>query len=152
MITARGVLAVAGGLVAGYGALLLVTTVPPSSLLRVAVWMVAAVIIHDMIWSPSLLGLGTALDRVPARGRRFLQGGLVVAGCLVVVAVPLISRQGSQPSSTTILLQDVGRQLAVLLALVALVTLIAWLRQVQRDRRRGVLSSTRRSADGTRSR
>jgi hypothetical protein len=151
MITARGLLAVAGGLVAGYGALLLVTTVPPSSLLRVAVWMATAVIIHDMIWSPSLLGLGTALARVPARGRRFLQGGLVVAGCLVVIAVPLISRQGSQPRSTTILLQDVGRQLAVLLALVALVTLIAWLRQALRDRRRGVLSSTGRSEDGTRS-
>lgn len=137
MTAVRVLLGVAGGLVAGYGALLLVTTVPPASLLRVAVWMAVAVIIHDAIWSPSMLGLGTALGRVPVRARRFLQGGLVVAGCLVVIAIPLLYRQGSQPSSTTILLQDVGRNLVALLALVALVTLLAWLTQVLRDRRRG---------------
>ena len=109
---------------------------PPSSLLRVAVWMAVAVVIHDAIWSPSLLGLGAVLGRVPPRARRFLQGGLVVAGCLVLVAAPLAYRKGSQPTSTTILLQDVGRNLALLLALVAVASLLAWFGQVLRDRRR----------------
>jgi hypothetical protein len=134
-VIVRVLLAVAGGLAGGYGALLLFTTVPPSSLLRVAVWMAVAVVIHDAIWSPSLLGLGAVLGRVPARARRFLQGGLVITGCLVVVAAPLAYREGSQPISTTILLQDVGWNLALLVALVAVVSLLAWIGQVLRDRR-----------------
>ena len=46
-------------------------------LVWVAVWLVAAVIIHDGILSPLVLTIGAALRRfVPDRGRRYLQAGL----------------------------------------------------------------------------
>jgi hypothetical protein len=131
----RLLLAVTGGLVGGYGVLLLVITVPSSSLLLVVVWMVVAVLVHDALWSPALLGVSAALGRVPSRARRHLQGGLVIAGCLTVVALPMIIAQGRQPTSTTVLTQDVGSNLLVLLGCVAISTVLAWALRVVRDRR-----------------
>lgn len=131
----RVALAVAGGLVGGYGLWLLVTRVPAASLLLVGVWMVVAIMIHDAVWSPTVLGLGVVVSRLPARGRTFVQAGLVVAGCLVVVAAPMIVAQGRQPESTTILVQPLGWSLVVLLGCVAGSTLLAWLFRLLRDRR-----------------
>ena len=86
------------------------------------VWLAAAVIIHDALWSPGLLGVGALLSRVPARGRRYLQGGLVVGAALTVLAVPMIYLHGRQPPSKSILLQDVGANLALLLGIIAAVS------------------------------
>ena len=79
-------------------------------------------IIHDAIWSPGLIGIGALLSRAPARGRRYLQGGLIVAAALTVIAVPMIYLRGQQPASKAILLQHVGANLALLLVIVAAVT------------------------------
>lgn len=133
----RVLLGIGGGLAGGYGVLLLLTTVPPVSLLRVAVWLAAAVIIHDALWSPTLLGLGSLLRRVPARARRYLQGGLVVAGCLTVVALPMIISPADPPASTTILVRDLTLNLILLLGLVAGLTVALWALRVLRDRRAG---------------
>jgi hypothetical protein len=86
--------------------------------------------------SIGLIGVGAALTNVPPRGRRYLQGGLVVAGSVVVVTVPLLLARGRQPDSTTILVQDVGQHLALLLVVVTLTTTVGYLVRVVRDRRR----------------
>jgi hypothetical protein len=134
MAARRIVLGVVGALVVLGGAVWLVLTVPVGALLRVGIWVVAAVIVHDLVLSPVLLGLGAVLVRVPARARRYLQGGLVVAGSLLVLAVPMIYVRGNQPDSKAILLQDVGAHLGLLLGAVAACGSLAWAVRVLRDR------------------
>lgn len=130
----RIALASLGGSAVVFGLVELISGVPVAGLLRLLVWLAAAVIIHDALWSPGLLGVGALLARVPARGRRYLQGGLVVGAALTVLAVPMIYLHGRQPPSKSILLQDVGANLALLLGIIAVVTLSCYLVRVVRDR------------------
>ena len=72
----RVALAGAGLAAIVFGAAELFLGVPPASLVRVAIWLAAALVIHDALWSPGLIGVGALLARVPARGRRYLQDDL----------------------------------------------------------------------------
>jgi hypothetical protein len=134
--TWRIVLGVLGLSAMAFGAIELLTGVPVPSLLRVAAWLAAAVIIHDAVWSPGLIGVSALLARVPPRARRYLQGGLIVAGALTVIAVPMIYLRGQQPRSKAILLQDVGANLALLIVIVAAVSAAAYGWRVIKDRGR----------------
>jgi hypothetical protein len=121
----------------GYGTLRLLTGVPPNDLLSLGLWLVAAVVIHDGLVSPTLLGIGSVLTRLPARVRRFVQAGLIVSGLLVVLAAPLIHRAGTQPPSKALLVRDYGVNLAVLIVMVASVSAIGYAWSVARARRAG---------------
>ena len=128
------VLGVAGILLGLFGIGRLVSQVPVSSLIGLAVWLVAALVIHDGIASPLVIALGALLARVPPRGRRFLQAALIAGAMITVIAVPMIARQGSQPVSKSILNQNFGGNLTLLLGLVAAVTLAAYAVRVAQDR------------------
>ena len=118
----------------GYGALRILTGAPVEDLRSLAIWLVAAVVIHDGVVSPAVLGAGWLLGRVPPGPRRFAQAGLVVGGMLVVVAAPLIHRQGTQTPSKALLLRDYTGNLVLLLVLVALVSVGAYVWSLVRDR------------------
>ena len=120
----------------GYGSIRLLTGNSVADLLGLALWLVAAVAIHDGLVSPTVLGAGWALRRVPPRARRFTQAGLVVGGLLVVVAAPLIYRQDSQPPSKALLVRDYGANLSLLLGLVAAASLLGYLSSIARARSR----------------
>ena len=118
------------------GAGRILTSVPPPLLVLLGVWMVGALIVQHGIVSPLVVGVGAALRRlVPDRGRRFVQIGLIAAAMVTVVALPLILRQGTQPSAKALLLQNYAANLTVLLGLIAGVTLVAYAVRVARDRR-----------------
>ncbi len=123
----RITLAAAGLSVLGYGAARLVLQGPPETLLRLALWLALAVVIHDALVSPGILLVGAALRRVPPRARTFLQGGLIAAALVTVIAVPMIDQAGQQPPSKALLLQHYGQNLAVLIGLIAAVSAIAYL-------------------------
>jgi len=124
-----------GLLVFGAGRLLLQT--PPASLVLIALWLVAAVAIHDGVLSPMVVAVGWGLRRlVPDRGRRYLQFGLLAGALVTVVAVPMIYRRGSEPPSKSLLLQDYGLNLTLLLGLIAVGTLGAYAVRVARDHSR----------------
>lgn len=89
--------------------------------LAVALAGVAAV--HDLLLVPAVLLVGLALRRPPGRG--LLRGGLVVAGCLVAVALPLLLRPGAPPHPTVLPL-DYPRNLLVAVAVTAAVTVVLW--------------------------
>lgn len=134
---ARVVLGAAGVALAGFGGFRLLTQVPPGDLLVLALWLAAAVVLHDGVIAPITVGIGWALGRtVPDRARRYLQFGLVTGALVSVVAVPLIARQGSQPAVKALLVQAYGRHLAWLLAGIAAASLSAYMIRVARDRRR----------------
>jgi hypothetical protein len=121
--TARIALAVAGALLLTFGVFRLVTKLDAADLVALGLWLVAAVAIHDGLIAPLTVGTGVALTRVPPRGRRYLQGALVVGALITVVAVPLIRRQGTQPASKAILLRDYTANLSLLLGMTAALAL-----------------------------
>jgi hypothetical protein len=127
-------LAVAGSLLLALGAFRLVTQLVPGDLVALGLWLVVAVALHDVVVAPLTVGVGMALTRVPPRARRYLQGGLVVAALITVIAVPLIHRRDSQPAVKAILLRDYAGNLALLLGLTAAVAGLLYAIRVVRDR------------------
>jgi len=94
----RIVIAVVGVGVGTYGIFQLLTQLPWQTLVLLALWLIGALIIHDGLLSPAVIGVGAALRRyVPDRGRRYLQFGLIMAAMVTVIAVPMIYRANTQP-------------------------------------------------------
>lgn len=143
----RIVLAVPGALLLALGVFRLVTQLPAGDLLALAIWMGAAVALHDGLVAPVTLGTGLLLTRVPPRPRRYLQGALVVAALITVIAIPLIGRAGSQPRSKAILLRDYAGNLTLLLALTATTALVLYALRVVRDQRRAGAATIDDAAD-----
>jgi hypothetical protein len=106
-------------------------------LMLLAIWLVAVVVVHDGLISPTVIGVGWLLRRcVPDRARRFVQFALIAGALVTVIAIPLILKQGSQPASKALLLQPYGVHLAWLLGLIAGATLLGYTVRVVRDRKR----------------
>ena len=130
----RTMLGMLGVLLMLYGAARMLTEVPPSHLVVLTAWLVAAVAIHDGVLSPLVVAIGAALRAVPPRGRRYLQAGLLVGALVTVVAAPLILREGSQPASKALLIQPYGAHLTLLLILIAVGSCVIYATRVVRDR------------------
>ncbi len=133
----RRIAGVLGLGILGYGVVRLLLVAPLPDLFHLLLWLAAAVVVHDGLVSPGVVAVGWALRRwVPDRARRHLEGGLVAAAMIVVVALPLIYLEGSQPPEKALLLQDYSRNLTVLLVLVALVSTALYALRVGRDQRK----------------
>ena len=131
----RIVLSVLGVLAVLYGVVNLVVHIPGPTLLWVAVWLVAAVLIHHGVLSPVVVAVSSLLRRVvPDRGRRYLQAALITAVPVTVIAIPMIYRQGTQPPSKALLLQNFTANAGLLLGLIAGVCLVGYAIRVARDR------------------
>lgn len=129
----RIALCVAGGLLLAFGVFRLITQLDGADLFALGIWLVAAVVLHDGLIAPITIGVGVALTRVPPLARRYLQGALLVAALITVIAVPLIGRRGTQPESKAILLRDYGANLALLVGLTAAVALVLYALRVWRS-------------------
>ena len=131
----RFVLGVLGVLVVVYGIVNLLLHIPGQSLLWVAVWLIAAVLIHHGLVSPVVIAVSSLLRRViPDRGRRYLQAALITALPVTVIAIPMIYRQGSQPPSKALLLQNFTANVGLLLGIIAGLCLVGYAIRVARDR------------------
>jgi uncharacterized membrane protein len=131
----RIILAVVGIGFGTYGISQLLTYIPVQSLVLLALWLIGALIIHDGLLSPAVVGLGTVLRHyVPDRGRRYLQFGLIMAAIVTVIAIPMIYRANREPSGKALLLQDFTTNLTVLVAILGGATLVAYAIRVARDR------------------
>jgi hypothetical protein len=138
MLIWRLVLSILGVLVLLYGVVSLGLHIPGSALVWVAVWLVVAVIIHHGLISPAVIGVSVLLRRlIPDRGRRYLQAALIAAVPIVVIGIPMMYRQGSQPPSKALLLQNFTANVGLLLGLVAAVCLVGYAIRVARDRSPG---------------
>ncbi|UQX87771.1 hypothetical protein M6D93_15905 [Jatrophihabitans telluris] len=133
----RYVLGVIGVAAIAYGALRILQqaryTHPP----KLAEWLVGSLLVHDLVIAPVVLGVGALLARVvPGRPRAYLEGALIAGGLVSAVGVVLIYRQHKYGSTTLALLQqNYKTNLAILLGLVALVTLTAYAIDVLRSKR-----------------
>lgn len=123
-----------GGLAAmGVGAWVLLVDAAPQTPVQVATWLAGVLVVHDLLLAPLVLLVGLGLTRLPAR--RALRGGLLVAGCVTLVALPPLLRPG-RPRNPTLLPLDYGHNLVTVLLAVAAATAATALatRFARRDR------------------
>jgi hypothetical protein len=130
----RIALVAAGALLLALGVFRLVTELAFGDLITLALWLVAAVALHDGVIAPVTAGVGVTLTRVPARARRYVQGALIVGALITVIAIPLIHRRDTQPAVKAILQRDYAGNLALLLGLTLAVALVMYALRVMRDR------------------
>ena len=125
---ARLLIGAAGAGLLGYGIVRIFTDAKdtkPAALLR---WLVGALLVHDLLIAPVVIGIGWLLARyVPPRARRYLQAGLICGGLVSAYGVLLIWRQGTVAPSLALLRQNYLRNLLILLGIVAVGCLIGYL-------------------------
>ena len=130
----RIILAVGGIGLGAFGVFRLFSEIPTHSLLVLAVWLIAALVIHDAILAPSVVGVGWLLRRhVADRPRRYLQVALIMIALVTVIAVPMIFLRGSQPATKALLLRNYGVNLILIISIIAVITLILYAVRVARD-------------------
>jgi hypothetical protein len=131
----RIILAAAGIALGAFGVFRLLTEIPTYSLVILAVWLVAALVIQDAILAPSVVGVGWLLRRyIPDRGRRYLQVALIMSALITVIAVPMIFLRGTQPAVKALLLRNYGFNLILIIAIIGVISLILYAVRVARDR------------------
>jgi hypothetical protein len=135
MKACRIILAAAGIALGAFGVFRLLTEIPTYSLVILAVWLVAALVIQDAIVAPSAVAVGWLLRRyVPDRGRRYLQVALIMSALIMVIAVPMIFLRGTQPAVKALLLRNYGFNLILIIAIIGVINLILYAVRVARDR------------------
>ncbi|MGW6783277.1 MULTISPECIES: hypothetical protein [unclassified Streptomyces] len=130
---ARGALGVFGLMLIGVGGWHLAAQPDPYAVL---VWLGGALVLHDVFVAPLVLAAGL-LVAAGAAGRA-VRAALITAGAVVLVVLPLLLRPGAPPNPSALPL-PYGRNLLLVLAAVAVVTLASLLflrRRQGRERRR----------------
>ncbi|HEX8303709.1 MAG TPA: hypothetical protein VF612_02445 [Jatrophihabitans sp.] len=135
MRTARWLLGTLGVLLLGYGIGRIVQFSAATQPRQLGGWLLGALVLHDGVFAWLVVGGGWLLGRfVPGRARAYLQGALITAGLVAVVAAPLIYRQGKSQPGQALLERDYLANLLVIFACIAVVTGAAYLVRVRRDR------------------
>ncbi len=115
---ARVGLILLGAVGMAYGAWLLLSRQDLAQIVEVVIWLAAAVVIHDGILAPVVVGLGwfggRFLPRAVARGAVTV---LVLLGPAVLVAIPVLGRFGAIADNPTLLDRDYTRGLLIFAAL-----------------------------------
>lgn len=148
MRAARIVLAVLGVLVMAFGAYVLVTTVRPNRIWGLATWLLGAVVLHDAVLSPFVVGAGLLLRRTGRSIRAWVlvvvQSAVVLGSVLALVVLPEIAAKAHGQKNPTILPFDYGVRLAivegVLLVVVIAVLVVGGL--MSRNRPRALVEPT----------
>jgi hypothetical protein len=90
-----------------------------------AVWLAAGVALHDGLLAPVLIGIGALVFKVvPAHLRGVVSVGLVAAGTVLLVAVPIIIASHRPKQNATILPLNYVASLLVIEATLLLLTAI----------------------------
>ena len=114
----RLALVILGVALGAYGAVL-VWENPPVIIVRILVWALVGVVLHDLVFAPACVALGFA-------GRRLIPGNwwppvAVAAFCsvvLVFLAVPVYGKPGMRPDNMTVLDRDYSLVLWISLVIV----------------------------------
>lgn len=149
MKAARIVLVVIGVLVIAFGAYVLVTSVKPNRIGGLGVWLLAAVVLHDAILSPFVVGAGLLLRRAGRSLRAWVlvvvQAAIVLGSVLALVVLPEIAAKDHGQKNPTVLPFDYGTRL-LLVEGALLVVVVVLVIGVVRSRRIGGSSGSSGSA------
>jgi MFS family permease len=132
----RIMLVVAGVLTMGYaagGAL----ADPDFTLVGVLLFLAGVLAGHDAVWMLAVLAAGAAITRlVPQRHRPVVRGAAISAAALTFVAFPLVLGVGRTADNPSVLPLPYGRNLALVLLVIAAATLLTSLWRSRRARSR----------------
>lgn len=138
MTAARGILIALGLALTGFGGLVLLANVPPERYLGIAVWVGAAIVLHDAVIAPVTvaagLGAARARGRVGGRGIAVAQGALLIGAILTAISLPAIIASARGNANPTVLVGSYALSLAVAWALLIGVAAIAVWRSAARVR------------------
>lgn len=130
-----------GVLVTVFGVHVVFRDVAPASYLGLAIWLAAAVVLHDGVLAPSLTVLRAAARRagrhVPAAAVGLAEAGFLVGGAVTLLAVPEIWAKHLGPLNPTVLPGSYGQALLVTWVVVVAVTVVAVVAVALRARRHG---------------
>lgn len=136
----RIILIAVGVLVLGIGALTMVEDVEFNQIIGVGIWIVGAIVIHDAILSPVLLGIDVVMRR---SGRRvslgvivIIQIGIVLGAIMSLLVLPEIYAKTLGAQNATVLPLDYGLHLALYWLATAVLTAAASLIYLRFRRRR----------------
>lgn len=125
----RVLLGALGVAVAAYGAYVLVGVLPPAGYLGLAIWLLAAVVLHDAVLVPAVSVLRAVAHRagrsLPVSAIRLAEAGFFLAGSITLLVVPEIYAQHLGSSNPTVLPGSYGRALLATWVVVAVVTGLA---------------------------
>jgi hypothetical protein len=95
---------VAVGLVlGGYGAVLLWEN-PPVIIMRILVWALVGVVLHDLVFAPVCVALGFAARRlIPGKWWPPIAVAAFCSAVLVFLAIPVYGKPGMRPDNMTVL-------------------------------------------------
>ena len=130
----RWLVGLAGLPVAGYGVWLAFSRQDLDQVLDVGVWLLAGVLVHDVLIAAVGLLVGLVVLALPTSVRAPATVALVVVGSLTLVALPVLGRFGERAGNPTHLDRP---YLAAWLILVAVVTLGVVVVGVVRSRKGG---------------
>ncbi|MGW0161931.1 hypothetical protein ACWDUN_21735 [Mycobacterium sp. NPDC003323] len=118
MTVVRVVLAALGCAAMAYG-VVLVAQNPPVIILRILIWAVVAVVVHDLVFAPACAALGWAGRRlVPVRWRSPVAVAALCSVVLVLLAIPVYDKPGLKPDNPSVLDRDYPLGLGIALAVV----------------------------------
>ncbi|ROS58504.1 hypothetical protein EDF42_3755 [Curtobacterium sp. PhB172] len=145
MKATRIVLVVLGVLVIAFGAYVLVTSVKPNRIGGLATWLLGAVILHDAILSPFVVGAGLLLRRAGRSLRAWVlvvvQTVIVLGSVLALVVLPEIAAKRHGQKNPTILPFDYGTRLLIVEGVLLLVVVAVLVVGVVRARQSAVRGS-----------
>ena len=126
MRTIRWVLVGGGVLLLAWGAFVMFDLVRLTRIPGLALWIGAAIVLHDAILAPIVFAFGIGLRRA---GRRvsgtviaIVQGGIVVGSIVSLIAVPTIVAKNFAPANATVLPLDYGLNMGIFWLVLAALT------------------------------
>ncbi len=127
------VCAVVGLGVIGFGLAGLLNARLIGSIASWATYLVGGLLVHDAVLAPIVVAISVVLIYlVPSRIRPAVQGTLVVAGSVALVAIPVVGGWGRKPDNPTLLPRDYGLGLAIAIAIILAAGAIAAARAARR--------------------
>jgi hypothetical protein len=123
-----------GTAIAVFGAWGLLRNIQGPALMSWAKTVVGGLVVHDLLLAPVIVVAWVLVVRVvPRRVRPAVQGGLIVSGVLVAIAIPVVRGSGRLANNPSLLPSaHYGSRLLAVLAVVWAVTALAALRRPSR--------------------
>ena len=98
-----------------------------------ATYLIGGLLVHDALLAPFVVAASVVLIyAVPSRVRPALQGTLIVAGSVVLVAIPAVGGWGRIPTNPSLLPRDYGLGLAIAVGVIVIAGAIAAVRAARR--------------------
>jgi hypothetical protein len=127
MTTVRVILIGVGLVLGGYGAVL-VWENPPVIIMRIVVWALVGVVLHDALFAPACVALGFAARRlIPGKWWPPVAVAAFCSVVLVFLAIPVYGKPGMRPDNMTVLDRNYPLGLWISLVFVWLSLLIYFL-------------------------